>query len=297
VLHGTGSTVWGATRAGVLPTDMGFVHLTSPIDLRDQASLDRIVEAVRPDEVYHLAAQSSVAVSWDDPVGTGDITGLGTVRILEAVRRHAPRARVFIASSSEIFGEPEHAPQTEQTPIRPITPYGAAKAYAMHVAHAYRQRHGLFVSIGILYNHESPRRPATFVTRKITQGVAAIVRGEQTELRLGNLEARRDWGYAEDYVRAMHLMLQQEQPGDYVVATGQTHSVREFCEIAFGAVGLDYRRFVVSDPMFWRPDTVVPLVGNSARARTKLGWEHTTPFSDLVKMLVDSDRVSVDSPH
>src|SRR5215212_282231 len=226
-LHQLGAEVWGTSRAAILPQELNFARLVPIADYTDQKRLERAIAAANPDEFYHLAAQSSVAASWEDPVATGDITGLGTLRLLEAVRNVAPAARVFIASSSEIFGDPDHAPQDEQTTIRPASPYGAAKTLAHHLAAMYRQRYDLFVATAILYNHESPRRPPTFVTQKIIQGAAAIARGDQSELPLGNLDARRDWGFAGDYVRAMHLMLLQPAPGDYIIATGELHSVRD----------------------------------------------------------------------
>jgi GDPmannose 4,6-dehydratase len=263
-------------------------------DYADQNLLERAIAAANPDEIYHLAAQSSVAASWEDPVATAEITGLGTLRLLEAVRNVAPTARVFIASSSEIFGDPDRAPQDEQTAIRPTSPYGAGKAFAHHLATIYRQQHDLFIAIGILYNHESPRRARAFVTQKIVQGAVAIARGQQVELRLGNLDARRDWGFAGDYVRAMNLMLQQPAPGDYVVATRQTHSVRDWCELAFGHVGLNYREFVVSDRQFWRSAEAVPLVGDPTKARTELRWFPATSFHELVTSMVDAeiDRIA-----
>jgi GDPmannose 4,6-dehydratase len=288
LLRGEGDEVWGLTRRGTLPPDLAFVRPTPPGDMRDQASIKRAITVAAPDEIYHLAAQSSVAASWSDPAHTGDVTGLGTARLLEAVGQIAPKARIFLASSSEIFGLPDTAPQNESTPIRPVSPYGAAKAYSHHMASVYRRR-GLYVSAGILYNHESPRRPESFVTRKITQGAVSIARGERSELRLGNLEARRDWGFAGDYVRAMRLMLQRPEPGDYVVATGETHSVRDFCEAAFARVGLDYQAYVVSDPAYWRPAEPIPLVGDISRAQNTLGWAPSVSFDDLVNLLVAAD--------
>jgi GDPmannose 4,6-dehydratase len=285
LLRQHGIEIWGSARNGQMPAELDFVHAAPPADLMDQESLNALVSRVQPDEVYHLAAQSSVAASWDDPVGTADVTGLGTARLLESIRLHAPDARVFIAVSSEIFGEPDHSPQNEQTPIRPVSPYGAAKAYSMHVARSYRQRRGMFVACGILYNHESPRRPLSFVSRKITAGAAAIARGEQTELRLGNLDAVRDWGFAGDYVRAMYLMLQQEEPDDFVIATGEGHTVREFCELAFNAVDLDYQDHVVSDPAYWRPAEPVPLIGDASKAARSLGWSSTVDLPGLVTRL------------
>ncbi len=288
-LRDLGTEVWGATRGSAAPPGLPFVRLTPPADLRDGASLERAVVAAQPDEVYHLAAQSSVGASWDDPVGTGDVTGLGTLRLLEAVRRIAPAARVFVPSSSEVFGEPARAPQDETTPIRPVSPYGAAKAYAQQAAAMYRRRHGLFVAIGILYNHESPRRPPVFLSRKVTSGAAAIARGEQTELRLGNLEARRDWGFAGDYVRAMPLMLRSPAPDEYVIATGETHAVREWCEAAFARVGLDWRDYVVVDPSLWRPTEPMPLTGDASKAHQRLGWAPTVPFPALVDLMMDAE--------
>ena len=288
LLRGEGDEVWGLTRRGTLPPDLAFVRSTPPGDVRDQASIERAIKIAAPDEIYHLAAQSSVAASWSDPTHTGEVTGLGTARLLDAVGQIAPKARIFLASSSEIFGLPDSAPQNESTPIRPVSLYGAAKAYSHHLASVYR-RHGLYVAAGILYNHESPRRPVSFVTRKITQGAVSIARGERSELRLGNLEARRDWGFAGDYVRAMRLMLQQPEPGDYVVATGETHSVRDFCEAAFARVGLDYQAYVVSDPAYWRPAEPIPLVGDFSRAQNTLGWAPSVSFDELVNLLVAAD--------
>ena len=288
LLRGEGNEVWGLTRRGTLPPDLAFVRPTPPGDMRDQASIERAIKVAAPDEIYHLAAQSSVAESWTDSTHTGEVTGLGTARLLDAVGQIAPKARIFLASSSEIFGLPETAPQNESTPIRPVTPYGAAKAYSHHLASVYR-RYGLYVAAGILYNHESPRRPESFVTRKITQGAVSIARGERSELRLGNLEARRDWGFAGDYVRAMRLMLRRPEPGDYVVATGETHSVRDFCEAAFARVGLDYQAYVVSDPAYWRPAEPIPLVGDFSRAQNTLGWAPSVSFDELVNLLVAAD--------
>src|SRR5919107_3166196 len=288
LLRGEGNEVWGLTRRGTVPPDLAFVRPTPPGDVRDQASIERAITVAAPDEIYHLAAQSSIAASWSDPTHTGEITGLGTARLLDAVGQIAPKARVFLASSSEIFGLPDSAPQNESTPIRPVSPYGAAKAYSHHLASVYR-RHGLYVAAGILYNHESPRRPKSFVTRKITQGAVSIARGDRSDLRLGNLEARRDWGFAGDYVRAMRLMLQQPEPSDYVVATGETHSVRDFCEAAFARVGLEWQAYVVSDPTYWRPAEPIPLVGDFSRAQDTLGWAPSVSFDELVNLLVAAD--------
>jgi GDPmannose 4,6-dehydratase len=295
-LNEGGNEVWGTTRSdGALP-GLEFARLIQIEDIADQEALERAIATAKPDEIYHLAAQSSVIASWDDPIATAEITGLGTMRLLEAARRVAPEARVFVASSSEVFGNPERAPQDECTRIAPVSPYGAAKAFAQQMATIYRQHHGLFVAVGILYNHESPRRPESFVTQKIVRGAVAISRGEQTELRLGNLEARRDWGFAGDYVRAMHLLLQQSTPGDHVIATGESHSVREWCELAFAHVGLDYRDHVVSDAAFWRPAEPVPLIGDASKARRELGWSATTAFADLVRGMVEAERERIERP-
>ena len=288
-LREAGVEVWGMTRAGVLPPDLSFVRATPAADLRDGGSLERAIIAARPDEIYHLAAQTSVAASWADPVGAGDVTGLGTARLLEAVRRAAPQARIFVASSSEVFGEPAAAPQDEATAIAPISPYGAAKAYAQRLAILYRQRYGLFVAVGILFNHESPRRPASFVSRKIVGGAVAVARGETSELRLGNLDAQRDWGYAADHVRAMRLILAHTEPDDFVVATGEAHSVADWCERAFARVGLDWRAHVVVDAAFWRPEGPVPMVGDAAKARRLLGWAPSVGFAGLVDLMMDAE--------
>ena len=295
-LHALGVEVWGTARSGPdgerLPSS---VRLAPRADLRDAGGLRRVLAAVRPDEVYHLGAATSVAASWDDPTGVGDVTGLGSVRLLDAVREIVPEARVFLASSSEVFGEPDRAPQDEETPIRPVTPYGAAKAYAHHMGRIFRRRYGLYVAIGILYNHESPRRPATFVTNKIVRAAVAIARGEAAELRLGNLDARRDWGHAADVVRAMRLALAADAPDDYVIATGEAHTVREWCELAFAEVGLDYREHVTVDQAFWRPTEPVPLVGNPAKAARALGWRPQTGFPELVRSMVRAERGRVDN--
>lgn len=288
-LAALGTEVWGVTRSGTLPPELGFVQPAPAADVRDQVALERALRTARPDEVYHLAARSSVGDSWEDPATTGDVTGLGTVRLLEAVRRARPEARVLIPSSSEIFGEPQHAPQDERTPIQPVSPYGAAKAYAHQLARIYRRRHGLYVAVAILYNHESPRRPASFVARKITRGAVAIARGEQSTLALGNLDAQRDWGYAPDYTRAMRLLLALPEPDEVVIATGQGHRVRDWCERAFGHLGLDYRQHVTSDPAFWRPSEPVPLVGESTKARHLLDWRPSCTFPQLVALMVEAE--------
>lgn len=265
-----------------------LVHLVSA-DLLDQNSLINALEDAQPSEVYNLAAQSFVPASWSQPVLTGECTALGVTRVLEAIRTVNPRIRFFQASSSEMFGKVETSPQNEKTPFYPRSPYGVAKVYAHYITVNYRESYGLFACSGILFNHESPRRGLEFVTRKITNGVARIKLGLARELRLGNLDARRDWGYSGDYVRAMWLMLQQERPDDYVVATGETHSVREFVEAAFAHVGLDYRDFVRVDPAFMRPAEVDLLQGDAAKAREKLGWAPSASFDNLVQMMVAED--------
>lgn len=265
-----------------------LVHLVSA-DLLDQNSLINALEDAQPSEVYNLAAQSFVPASWSQPVLTGECTALGVTRVLEAIRTVNPRIRFFQASSSEMFGKVETSPQNEKTPFYPRSPYGVAKVYGHYITVNYRESYGLFACSGILFNHESPRRGLEFVTRKITNGVARIKLGLARELRLGNLDARRDWGYSGDYVRAMWLMLQQERPDDYVVATGETHSVREFVEAAFAHVGLDYRDFVRVDPAFMRPAEVDLLQGDAAKAREKLGWAPSASFDNLVQMMVAED--------
>ena len=263
-------------------------------DLLDQTALDDAVAAASPDEVYHLAADSVVQSSWDQPVRSSDVTALGAARVLEAVRRHAPAARFFNASSSEIFGAARESPQRETTPVAPRTPYGVAKAFGHFLTRTYREGLGLFAVSGVLYNHESPRRGPGFVTRKVTRAVAAISRGSQRELRLGDLDARRDWGFAGDYVDAMWRMLQADAPDDFVVGTGETHTVRELCELAFDAVGLDYRDHVVSDPAFRRPAESALMVADASRARERLGWTPTVTFEQLVRRMVDADLRELD---
>jgi GDPmannose 4,6-dehydratase len=258
-------------------------------DLHDQGSLVAIVEKFHPDEIYNLAAISFPPVSWSRPVLTGEITALGVARMLEAVRLAHPQARFYQASSSEMFGIARQTPQTEETPFFPRNPYGVAKVYGHWITVNYRQEHGLFACSGILYNHESPRRGLEYVTRKITHGAARIKVGLAKELPLGNLESRRDWGFAGDYVKAMWLMLQQDEPDDYVVCTGVTHSVREFCEVAFNCVGLDYQDYVVQDPRFYRPAEEHLLVGNPQKASQKLGWSPQVSFEGLIQLMIDAD--------
>jgi len=258
-------------------------------DLTDQSSLDEAIKEIQPDEVYNLAAQSFVPTSWNQPVLTADITGVGVTRILEAIRKHKPDAKFYQASSSEMFGNTREVPQKETTSFYPRSPYGVAKVYGHWITVNYRESYNIFACSGILFNHESPRRGLEFVSRKVTDGVARIKLGISKELRMGNLDAKRDWGYAGDYVKAMWLMLQQEKPDDYVVATGVAHSVKELVEIAFGHAGLDWRKYVVVDPKLFRPADVTHLVGNATRARAELGWRPEVSFEKLIKMMVDED--------
>ncbi len=258
-------------------------------DLVDQNSLVRTLEAVGPDEVYNLAAQSHVKVSFEMPEYTGNVTALGVLRVLDAVRELGLPARVYQAGSSEMFGKVAESPQTERTSFHPRSPYGAAKVFGHWISVNYREGYGMHVSNGILFNHESPRRGENFVTRKITMGIAAIKQGKTAELRLGNLDAKRDWGFAGDYVDAMWRMLQQETPDDYVVATGETHSVREFCEEAFGYAGLDWQKHVVVDPKYFRPAEVDLLLGDPSKAQQRLGWTRKVDFKGLVRLMVDAD--------
>lgn len=258
-------------------------------DLHDQSSLVGLMEEYVPDEVYNLAAQSFVPVSWKQPVLTGEVTALGVTRMLEAIRLVKPNARFYQASSSEMFGKVLEVPQRESTPFYPRSPYGVSKVYGHWMTVNYRESYDMYTTSGILFNHESPRRGLDFVTRKITHGAARIRLGLTNELRLGNLESRRDWGFAGDYVRAMWLMLQQDQPGDYVIGTGETHSVRQFCEAAFSAVDLDYQKYVVQDERFYRPAEVDLLVSDPTKAKKMLGWEPTVDFDSLVTMMVEAD--------
>lgn len=289
-----GYEVYGMVRRSSTVTFERISHIQDDItiiqgDLHDQSSLVDIMERHRPDEVYNLAAQSFVPTSWNQPVLTGEVTALGVTRMLEAIRMVNPKARFYQASSSEMFGKVLEVPQTEKTPHYPRSPYGVAKVYGHWITVNYRESYNLFAVSGILFNHESPRRGLEFVTRKITYNVARIKLGLANELRLGNLDARRDWGFAGDYVRMMWLMLQQDEPEDYVIGTGETHSVREFCEIAFSSVGLDYRDYVVQDPRFYRPAEVDLLISDPSKAKQKLGWEPTVSFEGLVKMMVNAD--------
>ncbi|GKS58465.1 GDP-mannose 4,6-dehydratase [Nitrospira sp.] len=270
-------------------------HVTDPRlrlvygDLNDASSLNKILRDIQPEEIYNLGAQSHVRVSFDIPEYTGEVTGLGTVRLLEAIRDVGIKPRFYQASSSEMYGKVLEIPQKETTPFYPRSPYGAAKLYSYWITVNYREAYDLFACNGILFNHESPRRGETFVTRKITCAVARIKLGLQQHLFLGNLDAKRDWGFAGDYVRAMWMMLQAPQPDDYVVATGETHSVREFLDVAFGHVGLDWNQYVKIDPRYYRPTEVDLLIGDSTKAKHTLGWEPKISFTELVTMMVDAD--------
>ena len=289
-----GYRVVGVVRRSSTTPYERIAHLVDRIelvsaDLLDQTSLTDVVHAAEPDEIYNLAAQSFVQTSWNQPVLTGEFTALGVTRMLEALRKAAPKARFYQASSSEQFGKVVETPQRESTPFYPRSPYGVAKVYGHWITVNYRESFDLFAVSGILFNHESPRRGLEFVTRKISDGVARIKLGLQRELRLGNLDARRDWGFAGDYVDAMWRMLQQEQPDDFVIGTGETYSVREFCELSFGAVGLDYREYVVQDERFFRPAEVDLLVADPTRAKRELGWTPRVNFRQLVEMMVEAD--------
>jgi GDPmannose 4,6-dehydratase len=258
-------------------------------DLNDSSSLNTILRQVRPDEIYNLGAMSHVRVSFDVPEYTAEITGLGTVRLLEAIRETGIRPKFYQASSSELYGKVREVPQNEDTPFYPRSPYGCAKAYAYYITVNYRESYGLFACNGVLFNHESERRGETFVTRKITRAATRIKMGLQQKLFLGNLDARRDWGYAGDYVRAMYLMMQAEEPEDYVIATGETHSIREFLDETFGLLDLDWPSHVEIDPRYYRPAEVDLLLGDASKARRKLGWEPTVTFKELVRRMVDHD--------
>lgn len=320
LLLAKGYEVWGLIRRASVSTTERIDHLTKIVDtapgrfhlidgdLGDASSLYRVLRKTRPDEIYNLGAQSHVKVSFDVPEYTGDVTGLGVIRLLEAIRELELNTRFYQASSSEMFGKVVETPQTEVTPLRPQSPYAAAKVFGHHIVRNYRESYGVFAVSGILFNHESPRRGETFVTRKITLAAARIRHGLQDSVSLGNLDAKRDWGYAKDYVEAMWLMLQADQPRDYVVATGETHSVREFCEVAFAHVGLpltwqgegldeigvapDGRTLVSINPEFFRPSEVDLLLGDPSKARDELGWEPKVTFAELVRIMADADLKS-----
>jgi GDPmannose 4,6-dehydratase len=289
-----GYRVVGVVRRSSTTPYERIAHLVDRVelvsaDLLDQTSLTDVVADAQPDEIYNLAAQSFVQTSWTQPVLTGEFTALGVTRMLEALKKAAPRARFYQASSSEQFGKVVETPQRETTPFYPRSPYGVAKVYGHWITVNYRESFGLYAVSGILFNHESPRRGLEFVTRKISDGVARIACGLSRELRLGNLDARRDWGFAGDYVDAMWRMLQQDEPDDYVIGTGETWSVREFCDLAFRTAGLDYREFVVQDERFFRPAEVDLLVGDATKANTQLGWTPRVSFHQLVAMMVEAD--------
>jgi GDPmannose 4,6-dehydratase len=289
-----GYTVVGMVRRASKDNFERIEHLLSRIvikqaDLLDQLSLIRVLEDSRPQEVYNLAAQSFVPTSWTQPVLTAEFTALGVTRLLDAIRLVDPGIRFYQASSSEMFGKVRETPQTERTPFHPRSPYGVAKVYGHDITVNYRESYGLFACSGILFNHESPRRGLEFVTRKVTDAAARIKHGLQRELRLGNLDARRDWGFAGDYVQAMWLMLQQEAPDDYVVATGESHSVNELVQHAFEYAGLDWEKYVVIDPIFKRPAEVDVLLGDASKARERLGWEPKVHFPELVRMMAQAD--------
>ncbi|HLI53835.1 MAG TPA: GDP-mannose 4,6-dehydratase [Acidimicrobiales bacterium] len=294
LLLGKGYEVIGLHRRSSTVTFDRIDHLTDRLtlvaaDLLDEASLIRALREYRPAEVYNLAAQSFVQTSFGQPILTGEVTALGVTRMLDAILLVDPAIRFYQASSSEMFGKVVEVPQTERTPFHPRSPYGVAKVYGHWITVNYRESYGLHASSGILFNHESPRRGLEFVTRKVTFSAAAIKLGLQKSVALGNLDAQRDWGYAADYVQAMWLMLQQDEPGDYVVATGETHSVRELCQIAFDQVGLDWESHVVVDQQFFRPAEVDLLIGDASKAREKLAWKPEVGFEQLIRMMVDAD--------
>lgn len=312
-----GYEVYGLIRRSSKPSYGNVAHIKEKInfclgDLADAACINRLVREIEPNEVYNLASQSHVRESWDQPLATADQTGLGALRIFEAVRQYCPRARVYQASTSELFGETDGNHQNEDTPIKPANPYGAAKALAHFDAQVYRKSFNLFISTGILFNHESPRRSPDFVTRKISLAVASIKLGlkgnkiphgeagqpvvnSRGKLELGNLDAKRDWGFAGDYVGAMWKILQQDKPDDFVIATGQVHTVREFCQSAFSAVGLDWQKHVVISKRWFRPTETGPLVGDASKARRILGWKPKVSFEELVEMMVKSDLETLKS--
>lgn len=263
-------------------------------DLTDSSSLQWLVRQVKPGEIYHLAGQSHVKVSFDLPEYTAETTGLGTLRLLEAMRQNVPEARFFLAATSEIFGEPSESPQSETTPVAPINPYAAAKLYALNLVRVYRKAYGLFACAGILFNHESPRRGENYVTRKIARGAARIAKGLERELHLGTLSPRRDWGWAPDYVEGMRVVLAAEKADDYVLATGETHSVGDFCALAFASVGLDYRDHVVLDPEYARPVDITETRGDAGKAARDLGWRPRTPFPELVRRMVEAEQAALE---
>lgn len=289
-----GYEVYGLVRHSANPNHHRIQHILDKVhlvdgDLTDSSSLNHAISTVRPDEVYNLAAQSFVGLSWAQPMLTTEITGVGVLRLLEAIKLVDKNIKFYQASSSEMFGRVHETPQRESTVFHPRSMYGVAKCFAHYTTMNYRESYGMFCVNGILFNHEGPRRGHEFVTRKITDAVARIKLGLANELRLGNLDSKRDWGHSRDYVQAMYLMMQQPTAEDFVIATGETHSVREFCQVAFNHVGLNYEDYVVVDPQFYRPAEVDILIGDYSKAKAKLGWEPTTRFEDLVKEMVDSD--------
>jgi GDPmannose 4,6-dehydratase len=294
LLVSKGYEVVGVVRRSSAPNLWRIQHLVDrirlrPADLLDQLSLIRLVDEEKPDELYNLAAMSFVPASWDQPMLTGEFNAQGVTRVLEAIRQVNPKVRLYQASSSEMFGKVREVPQTELTPFYPRSPYGVSKVFAHYITVNYRESYDMFAVSGMLFNHESPRRGLEFVTRKVTDGVARIKRGMADTLALGNLDAHRDWGFAGDYVQAMWLMLQQDRADDYVIATGISHSVRDLVEVAFGHVGLDWRKHVRLDPKLIRPAEVEHLIGDSTKARTQLGWQPKVDFTGLIRMMVDAD--------
>jgi len=294
LLLSKGYEVIGVVRRSSAPNYWRIQHLLDrltlrPADLLDQLSIIRLIDEVRPAEIYNLAAMSFVPASWDQPLLTGEYNAQGVTRMLEAIRQVDPKIRMYQASSSEMFGKVREVPQTELTPFYPRSPYGVTKAFAHYITVNYRESYDLFAVSGMLFNHESPRRGLEFVTRKVTDGVARIKAGLASTLRLGNLDAHRDWGFAGDYVMAMWLMMQQERADDYVIATGVSHSVRDLVEVAFAHAGLDWRKHVQVDPALIRPAEVEHLIGDSSKARAQLGWEPAVDFAVLIKMMVDAD--------
>ncbi|MBW2981181.1 GDP-mannose 4,6-dehydratase [Candidatus Woesearchaeota archaeon] len=289
-----GYKVYGLYRRSSVETFERIEHIRNKIklvcaDLLDFSSLMGVLKGSNPDEVYNLGAQSFVPASWEQPILTGNTNALGTTRMLEVIRKVNPKIKFYQASSSEMFGKAQEVPQTEKTPFYPRSPYGVTKVYAYWITKNYRESYDMFACNGILFNHESPRRGKQFVTRKVSHSVAKIKLGLQNELGLGNLEAKRDWGYAKDYVEAMWLMMQHDKPDDYVISTGETHSVGELCKVAFNHVGLNYEDHVKTDPKFLRPAEVDLLIGDSSKAKKELGWEPKVKFKELVELMVDAD--------
>ncbi len=294
LLLGKGYEVYGMVRRSSVEKFDRVEHIKERLhliqgDLTDQSSLDEAIKEIQPDEVYNLAAQSFVPTSWNQPTLTAEVTAVGATRILESIRKHKPDTKFYQASSSEMFGKVREVPQKEDTPFYPRSPYGVAKVFAHYITVNYRESYNLFAVSGILFNHESPRRGLEFVTRKVTDGVARIKLGLSKELRMGNLDAKRDWGFAGDYVEAMWLMLQQDSPEDYVIATGKDHSVKNLLEVAFGCVGLKWEDYVVVDPKFVRPAEVDHLLGDASKAKRELGWEPKVSFEELIRMMVEAD--------